>query len=188
MGKDVLALCDEKAGKDLLGLKLMRQGKGIIVVNKSSNPSGPEYQELVLKDGEITLQMKNVHDLYAINQEFDLEYDGLSTIGMVVGSTHECDGSIRKAFPSTTLLVPGFGAQGGKFNKIMKELIPTGPHAGLGAIFSSSRGTMYAFLTENGGSGRVENLEADLIASIASFRKAEKQAYADANIPYPFEG
>lgn len=184
MGRDVMVLgTKEEPG---LGLQLMQQGKGIIVVNKSSNPSGPEYQEEILQNGGITLQMKNVADLYAISQQFELEYDGLSTIGMVVGSTHICDGSIRRDFPGSTLLVPGFGAQGGKFDRIMPELIPDGKWAGLGAIFSSSRGTMFAFETKLGGSGLVKNLESDLIKSIEGFRKSEKEAYEVARIDYPF--
>jgi len=184
MGRDVMVLGNnEKPG---LGLQLMREGKGIIVVNKSSNPSGPEYQEELLQNCGMTLQMKNVADLYAINQQFELEYDGLSTIGMVVGSTHICDGSIRKAFPSTTLLVPGFGAQGGKFDRIMQELIPEGKWTGQGAIFSASRATMFAFEKEYGGSGVVANLEEDLMNGISAFRKSEKKAYEVAGINYPF--
>ena len=184
MGRDVMVLgSNEKPG---LGLQLMRQGKGIIVVNKSSNPTGPEYQEEILQSLGITLQMKNVADLYAISQQFELEYDGLSTIGMVVGSTHICDGSIRKAFPSATLLTPGFGAQGGKFDRIMQELIPDGKWAGQGAIFSASRASMYAFEKEYGGSGLVVNLEEDLINGISAFRKSEKDAYEAAGINYPF--
>jgi len=109
----------------------------------------------------------------------------------VVGSTHACDGSIRKIFPGTTLLVPGFGAQGGAFYKIMQELIREGKWNGQGAIFSSSRGTMYAFLKNYGGSGDVANLEKDLVASIKKFREQEYEAYQaqevkDAGIKYPF--
>ncbi len=169
-----------------LGLQLMQKGKGLIVVSKTSNPWGPLYQEEVLQAHGVTLQMKNTADLYKISKEFELECDGLSTIGMVVGSTHICDGTIRKEFPSTTLLVPGFGAQGGSFHKIMQELIPDGPWAGQGAMFSSSRGTMYPFETKFGGSGHVANLEEDLIKAIDGFREAEKKAYEEAGIYYPF--
>lgn len=189
MGDDVLVL--EEKGKELLGLQLMRTGKGLIVVNQSSNPSGPQYQKLVITDRNKTLQMCNVEDLYNLSLKYELEYEGLSTFGMVVGSTHPCDGSIRKAFPSSTLLVPGFGAQGGKFNLIMLELINSGKWNGQGAIFSSSRGTMFPFMEKMGGSGKVENLEADLIKAIADFRVNEKKAYEDPavqkmGIVYPF--
>ncbi len=189
MGRDVMVLgTPEKPG---LGLKLMNAGKGIIVVNKSSNPSGPEYQEQKLCAYNKTLQMTNVDDMKTISDNFELEYDGLSTIGLVVGATHPCDGSIREAFPSTTMLVPGFGAQGGKFSLVMPELIRTGKWNGQGAIFSSSRGTMYPWLEKLGGTGKVDNLQADLIHAIARFRINEKAAYEtpevqEMGIVYPF--
>lgn len=191
MGSDVMVFgSKEKPG---LGLKLMRQGKGVIGVNKTSNPSGPDYQELHAqeRDGK-TIQMCHVEDSYKWTKEYDLEHDGLSTIGLVVGSTHQCDGSIRQVFPSTTLLVPGFGAQGGKFSLIMSELIKAGKWNGQGAIFSSSRGTLYPFEKNYGGSGDVDNLEEDLIKAISIYREKEEEAYGqseviDAGIIYPFK-
>ena len=190
MGSDVMVLLDK--GKPASGLKLMRQGKGIIGVSKSSNPSASEYQELYVPERGLTLQMSHVQDCYVWSQEFDLEFDGLSTIGLVVGSTHMCDGSIRRTFPGTTLLVPGFGAQGGKFSLIMQELIRQGKWNGLGAIFSSSRGTLFPWIKKYGGSGKVENLETDLIAAVARHREQEEEAYyaqnvIDAGIVYPFK-
>lgn len=190
MGSDVMVFGNED--KPGLGLKLMRQGKGIIGVNKTSNPSGPDYQELHVqeRDGK-TIQMCHMEDSYKWSYKYNLEYEGLSTIGLVVGSTHPCDGSIRQAFPSTTLLVPGFGAQGGKFSLIMPELIKEGRWNGQGAIFSSSRGTLYPFETKYGGSGDVKNMESDLINSISIFREKEEEAFnqkevIDEGIVYPF--
>lgn len=190
MGKDVMVLTDEKGNPDR-GLKLMRQGKGIIGVSRSSNPSGPEYQDLFVPARSTTVQLCHVEDSAGWSSEFDLEYDSLSTIGLVVGSTHACDGSIRKIFPGTTLLVPGFGAQGGDFSLIMQELIREGKWNGQGAIFSSSRGTMYPHLKKYGGSGEVANLEKDLIAAVNKFRQSEYEAFQtqavkDAGIKYPF--
>jgi len=189
MGGDVMVL-GEKDNPGT-GLELMRQGKGIIGVNKTSNPSGPDYQELLVPSRNLTVQMSHVQDSAVWSREFNLETDGLSIIGLVVGSTHPCDGSIRRMFPSTTLLVPGFGAQGGKFNRIMLELIREGKWNGQGAIFSSSRGTLYPFLEKLGGSGKRKNLEDDLIKAISIFRKQEEEAYnaadvVDAGIIYPF--
>lgn len=184
MGRDVLVLKNDD-GSDGYGLSLMKKGKGLIVVNLTSNPSGPgDYQKLMTERG--LLHMCNVQDLYQINLELGLETDGISTFGMVVGSTNQCDGSIRKAFPSATHLVPGFGAQGGKFGLIMPELIKVGPHAGHGAIFSSSRGSMFPFLTKLGGSGNISNFENDIITAVTNFRINEEKAYKEFGIPYPF--
>lgn len=185
MGRDVLVLRNDD-GTDGYGLSLMRKGKGLIVVNLSSNPSGAgDYQKLMTERGDV-LHMCNVKDLYQINLELGLETDGISTFGMVVGSTNQCDGSIREAFPSATLLVPAFGAQGGKFGLIMRELIKKGPHAGLGAMFSSSRGSMYSFLKKLGGSGNIANFDVDMNTAVSMFRVNEKNAYNQFAIPYPF--
>jgi orotidine-5'-phosphate decarboxylase len=190
MGKDVMALQDKKKNP-LLGLKLLQQGKGLIGVNKTSNPSGPDYQELHTVERGLTLQMCHVVDSYDWSNEFDLEHDGLSALGLVVGSTHPCNGSIRAAFPTTTLLVPGFGPQSGKFNYVMLELIRSGKWNGLGAMFSLSRASNYPHFENYSGSGKLENLEADLMKSVQIFREKEEEAYnlpevADAGIIYPF--
>ncbi len=196
MGDDVMVLYKkDKKTKEMVpskGLNLMRAGKGLICVSKSSNPSGPRYQELLIRDEPITLQMLNTRDMMEISKKEDLEYQGLSTIGLVIGSTHDCNGEIRKLFPGNTMLVPGFGAQGGKFEKIILEMISTEQWNGQGAIFSSSRGCMYPFLTENGGSGNINNLEDDAIRAVDEFRKAEKKAYEaenvrQAGIGYPYK-
>lgn len=184
MGSDVLVLKNDD-GTPGLGLQLMQTGKGLIVVNKTSNPSGPQYQELETSRG-LTLQMCNVDDLANFSNIYDLEAQGLSTIGLVVGSTHQCDGSIRTAFPSCTLWVPGFGAQGGKFSLVMPELIRSGDWEGQGAAFSSSRGTMYSHLPKLGGSGDIKNIGSDLKSAVGTFRINEKKAYHEANIKYPF--
>jgi len=201
MGEDVLVLKDEK-GNPQLGLDLLRAGKGIITVNKSSNPSWERYQSLVSNrpDGpgpaEAPLFIHHAADLMVLDIEHDLECSGLSALGMVVGSTNVCDGNIREVFPGATLLVPGFGAQGGKFDRIMLELIrdQDGDRArwnGQGAIFSSSRGTMYPWMDKFNGSGEVGNLESDLVDAVERFREAEAVAYEevpvrDAGIRYPY--
>jgi hypothetical protein len=190
MGSNVMVLTNDRGEPDR-GLIMMRAGKAIIGVSKSSNPSSPEYQELHVPARGTTVQMAHVQDSAEWSREYDLEYDGLSTIGLVVGSTHKCDGSIRKAFPCGTWLVPGFGAQGGDFPLIMLELIRGDRWNGQGAIFSSSRGTMYAHLEKYGGSGKVANLEHDLVAAVGRFRENEYAAYQaedvrGAGIKYPF--
>lgn len=89
------------------------------------------------------------------------------------------------------MLVPGFGAQGGDFSLIMLELIRQGKWNGQGAIFSSSRGTMYAHLKKYGGSGDIAKLDQDLVAAVKKFRENEYQAFQvsqikAAGIAYPF--
>ena len=73
----------------------------------------------------------------------------------------------------------------------MRELINLGKWNGQGAIFSSSRGTMYPWMEKLGGSGDVHNLEKDLIRAVDNFRVNEKKAYEtpevqDMGTIYPF--
>ncbi len=57
-----------------------------------------------------------------------------------VGATYpEMGGALRKIMPKEYILVPGYGAQGGKG----KDLVPFFNHDGLGAIVNSSRGIIW---------------------------------------------
>jgi len=207
MGEDVMVL-EDKDEKPLIGLELLRRGKGLIYVNQTSNPSGPQYQGLEASGDTLaherlrelgikpTLGMLNAADAYLLSQKHDLEDGGLSQLGLVIGATYPCDGSIRRAFPLYTGLNPGFGAQSvGKkitpYQKVILELISDGPWKGQGGIWSSSRGTMFPWISKYGGSGKVENLEADLIAAINRHREEEEAAFnnpkvIEAGIEYPF--
>lgn len=212
MGEDTMVL--EEKGKQLIGLGLLRQGKGLIYVNKTSNPSGPQYQNLIVSDRDEgnnnhsielikgiglkpTLALVNAADAYFLSQKYDLEIGGLSQLGLVIGATYPCDGSIRQVFPLYTGLNPGFGAQSKDkppitpFQKVMLELIRQGEWNGQGCIFSSSRGALFPWEKSFEGSGDVNNLEGDLIAAVEFHRMIEHQAYElpkvkAAGIEYPF--
>ncbi|MFH1183369.1 MAG: hypothetical protein V1690_03850 [Candidatus Moraniibacteriota bacterium] len=196
MGSDVLVL--EEKGRPALGLKLLREGKGLIYVNKTSNPSGPQYQDLLVKTSgneEMALSLLNARDAYELSQKHGLENSGVSQFGLVVGATFPCDGSIRKLFPTYTGLNPGFGAQSlGKkdplspFRKVILELRSDG----YGGISSSSRNHLFAWREEYGGSGKVKNLESDLIRAVNKHRELEEEAFflpevIEAGIRYPFD-
>ena len=63
--------------------------------------------------------------------------DSYSYVGAVVGATYPEMGKVlRKLMPKTFILVPGYGAQGGKG----KDLVHFFNEDGLGAIVNSSRG------------------------------------------------
>ena len=210
MGDDVLVLEDNK-GNPLLGLELLREGKGLVYVNKTSNPSGPQYQGLQVYEQSAaidrvkqfgikpTLQLVNAADAYILSQKFGLEQDGLSQLGLVIGATHKCDGSIRKIFPAYTGVNPGFGAQSRDdkdpltpFKKLMPELIRTGKWNGQGSIFCSSRALMFPWMKKYGGSGNIYDIKTNLLSSIQRHRELEEEAYqlpevVDAGIIYPFK-
>jgi len=116
-------------------------GKGIFVLVKTSNPSSGEFQDRLI-DGK---------PLYEIVGEKVAEWgsthmgNSYSYVGAVVGATYPEIGKIlRKIMPETYILVPGYGAQGGK----AADLAPYFNEDGLGAIVSSSRGIIAAYKQE----------------------------------------
>ena len=71
--------------------------------------------------------------------------DEYSYIGAVVGATYPEMGKVlRKIMPKAYILVPGYGAQGGKG----KDLVHFFNEDGLGAIVNSSRGIIAAYKQE----------------------------------------
>jgi orotidine-5'-phosphate decarboxylase len=68
-----------------------------------------------------------------------------SEVGAVVGATYpEMGAVLRKLMPKAYILVPGYGAQGGKG----ADLVPFFHKDGLGAIVNSSRGIIAAYKQE----------------------------------------
>ena len=68
--------------------------------------------------------------------------ESYSYVGAVVGATYPEQGKIlRKIMPKSFILVPGYGAQGGKG----KDLVHFFNEDGLGAIINSSRGIIAAY-------------------------------------------
>ena len=68
-----------------------------------------------------------------------------SYVGAVVGATYpEMGKTLRKIMPKTFILVPGYGAQGGKG----ADLVHFFNEDGLGAIVNSSRGIIAAYKQE----------------------------------------
>lgn len=68
-----------------------------------------------------------------------------SYVGAVVGATYpEMGKLLRKLMPKSYILVPGYGAQGGKG----KDLAGFFNEDGLGAIVNSSRGIIAAYKQE----------------------------------------
>ena len=66
-------------------------------------------------------------------------------MGAVVGATYPEQGKLlRKVMPHTFILVPGYGAQGGKGS----DLVHFFHEDGLGAIINSSRGIIAAYQQE----------------------------------------
>ena len=115
--------------------------KGLFILVKTSNPSSGEFQD----------QLVNGRPLYELVGEKVAQWgeecmgDKYSYIGAVVGATYPEMGKVlRKVMPKAYILVPGYGAQGGKG----ADLVHFFNEDGLGAIVNSSRGIIAAYKQE----------------------------------------
>lgn len=115
--------------------------KGIFVLVKTSNPSSGELQDRIA-DGRPIYELVG-EQVAAWGEE--CMGDTYSYIGAVVGATYPEQGRIlRKIMPKAFILVPGYGAQGGKG----ADLVHFFNQDGLGAIINSSRGIIAAYQQE----------------------------------------
>ncbi len=112
--------------------------RGIFVLVKTSNPSSGEFQDREI-DG------RPLYELVAekVNEWGAMSMDGdYSNVGCVIGATYpEMGKKLRKLMPNIYILVPGYGAQGGK----AEDLVDYFNEDGLGAIVNSSRGIIAAY-------------------------------------------
>jgi orotidine-5'-phosphate decarboxylase len=115
-----------------------QEGKGLFILVKTSNPSSGEFQD----------QLTGGRPLYELVGKKVAEWGELhmggsySYIGAVVGATYPEMGRIlREIMPKAYILVPGYGAQGGK----AEDLAHYFNKDGLGAIVNSSRGIIAAY-------------------------------------------
>ena len=116
--------------------------KGIFILVKTSNPSSGEFQDRLI-DGKPLYEYVGEQ---VAKWGSDCMGDGYSYVGAVVGATYPEQGKIlRKIMPKTFILVPGYGAQGGKG----KDLVHYFNEDGLGAIVNSSRGIICAYKQED---------------------------------------
>lgn len=118
-----------------------RDKKGLFILVKTSNPSSGEFQDRLI-DGRPLYELVG-EKVAAWGSEH--MGDSYSYIGAVVGATYPEMGKIlRDIMPKAYILVPGYGAQGGKG----KDLVHFFDKDGLGAIVNSSRGIIAAYKSE----------------------------------------
>ena len=115
-----------------------QEKKGLFILVKTSNPSSGEFQDQLIKERPlyelVGEQVAKWGDLFM--------GDSYSYIGAVVGATYpEIGKELRKLMPKTFILVPGYGAQGGKAEDLKYYF----DKDGLGAIINSSRGIIAAY-------------------------------------------
>lgn len=114
----------------------LRHGEGgVIVLCRTSNPGGDDFQNLAV-DGE---------PLYVhVARRVADEWNAIGDCALVVGATYPAELAIvRAAVGDLPLLVPGIGAQGGDVEAAVLAGVNSG---GRGMIVNSSRAILYASL------------------------------------------
>lgn len=118
-----------------------QEKKGMFILVKTSNPSSGEFQDRLIDKRPLY-----EHVAEKVNEwGSDVMGNEYSYVGAVVGATYpEMGKLLRKLMPKSYILVPGYGAQGGKG----KDLAGFFNEDGLGAIVNSSRGIIAAYKQE----------------------------------------
>jgi orotidine-5'-phosphate decarboxylase len=118
-------------------LDVAKQGKGVFVLVKTSNPGSGFIQDAMIGDKTVSQSLANFINSKA---EESLGESGYSNLGAVVGATKiEESLDLRSKMPKSIILAPGIGAQGGSPDDIRKIL----DENGLGVIVPVSRGISF---------------------------------------------
>lgn len=164
-----------------------QEKKGVFILVKTSNPSSGEFQDRLIRGGIAAgsqgggqAQMLD-RPLYEIVGEKVAEWgedhmgDSYSYVGAVVGATYpEVGKTLRRLMPKTFILVPGYGAQGGKG----ADLAHFFDKDGLGAIVNSSRGIIAAYQQEKYAAFGAEHFGEAARAAVEDMRDDIAQALA----------
>lgn len=146
-----------------------QEKKGIFILVKTSNPSSGEFQDRLIDKRPLY-----EHVAEKVNEwGSDVMGDEYSYVGAVVGATYpEMGKLLRKLMPKSYILVPGYGAQGGKG----KDLAGFFNEDGLGAIVNSSRGIIAAYKQEAYGKYGEEGYADASRAAVLAMKEDLKQA------------
>lgn len=112
---------------------------GLFILVRTSNPGSGLFQELDCGGKKL---YEVVADSVTTWNSENLSANGYGDCGAVVGATHPRElTELRQRMKGVWLLVPGYGAQGGKAGDVASAFDPNG----LGAVVNSSRGITFPF-------------------------------------------
>ncbi|MET0207655.1 MAG: orotidine-5'-phosphate decarboxylase [Burkholderiaceae bacterium] len=127
-------------GFDSIEPYLAYDGKGAILLCRTSNPGGSDLQAQTLANGDKLFEH--------IARMASGEWNGGGQLALVVGATFPAEiERVRELAPTLPLLIPGIGAQGGD----AAATVRAGWRPGAPIIVSSSRAVLYASRGENFG-------------------------------------
>lgn len=120
-------------GTDSIEPYLRYEGRGVLVLCRTSNPGGDDFQSLDV-GGE---------PLFArVARRAATEWSSIGECGLVVGATYPRElGTVRSIIGDMPVLVPGVGAQGGDVAATVAHGTTTD---GFGLVVNSSRAVLYA--------------------------------------------
>ncbi|EIM04812.1 MULTISPECIES: orotidine-5'-phosphate decarboxylase [Rhodanobacter] len=120
-------------GRDSIQPFLDRADKGVILLCRTSNPGGADFQALDCGGQPLYLR---------VAETVAREWNGHGNCALVTGATWPQElGKVRAVVGEMPLLVPGIGAQGGDVEAVLRH----GRNAdGTGLLISSSRAILYA--------------------------------------------
>ena len=125
-------------GLDSIEPYMRYEGKGLILLCRTSNPGGSELQAQQLASGDLLYEH--------VARLAQGEWNRTGQIALVVGATYPKEiERVREIAPTLPLLIPGIGAQGGDASATVKAGwrakggVTTGP-----IIVNSSRAILYA--------------------------------------------
>jgi orotidine-5'-phosphate decarboxylase len=158
LGNDALAPFVTKA----------RNGRGVFVLVKTSNPSSGEFQDRVAPDRPLwEVVAQRVHGWAS---DYIGDHD-LAPIGAVIGATYPDHARrARELMPNSLVLVPGYGTQGADAKDAVAAIRPDG----LGVIVNASRSLMYAWRKREGftpgsaGAEAADQMRRELNAALAA--------------------
>jgi orotidine-5'-phosphate decarboxylase len=119
-----------------------KQGKGIFVWVRSSNPSAAAIQDFAGADGQKMFEKLAEVVGEIANKPQRIGSSGYSNVGMVVGGTSpEETTALRRKYDNVWFLVPGYGSQGASAADCVRFCKPDGA----GALINASRSIIYAY-------------------------------------------
>jgi orotidine-5'-phosphate decarboxylase len=153
----------------------VKNGRGVFVLVKTSNPSSGEFQDLNAPSRPIWESV--AARVNGWGGDF-IGSSGLSSVGAVVGATYPVQARrARELMPAATILVPGYGTQGGSAT----DAVASARADGTGFIVNASRSLMYAYRKKEGAQpveAAAEYAEAMCVEINAALAARSKKALA----------
>ncbi len=119
-----------------------KQGKGVFVLVRTSNPSAGAIQDFANADGQRMYEKLAEVVGEVANKNERIGQSGYSNIGMVVGGTApDVATALRHKYDKVWFLVPGYGSQGASGADCVRFCKPDGT----GALINASRSIIYAY-------------------------------------------